>query len=297
MVAFVGGRGLVFSQTLAEQAQHCTCKNGRSLEAGAVSYGQDSGRETIARIEAQEGGSENRCRALWLSSTEIRPVGTPYQFHLERVGLKQRRVDERDFPSERFVRRSKTYKFVFGANTVSISEAHSAPPANDVRVPESVPKETSNSNLWNSIAGETAAKTDESTKRDQIDSTRKFNRSSWIVARTEIKAAYVGVVKDGYAAERLVPLKKTRKVEAGQLGQVEAVGANRAIVRFYEGSRIKKFGRATNAFRRWYDRIGGPYLFVKDDLYTALRACILEVWLDDLVEINDYLDQAHTDRT
>ena len=105
------------------------------------------------------------------------------------------------------------------------------------------------------------------------------------------------MVKDRYGVERLVPLKRTRKVKAGQLGQVEAVGAGRAIVRFYDGGRIEKFGKATNAFRRWYDRIGGPYLETKDDLYTPLRACILEVSLDDIVEINDYLDQEHTDRT
>jgi hypothetical protein len=35
----------------------------------------------------------------------------------------------------------------------------------------------------------------------------------------------------------------------------------------------------------------------EDDLYTPLRACILEVSLDDVVEINDYLDQEHSDRT
>jgi hypothetical protein len=294
----VGGRRLTIAQTLAEQGPRCTCGDGRSLEAGVVSYSQNSGRETITRIETEAGTSGNRCRALWLGSTEIRPVGTPYQFHLERTALKERRIDECDYPSERFVRRTKTYEFVLDANTVSIREMRIARPADGARIPESDPQAQSNSNLWNSIAGEAPAESDERVKRAyQIDSTRAFNRRSWILARTEIKAHYVGVVKDGYDVERLVPLKGTRKVKAGQLGQIEAVGASRAIVRFYEGSRIEKFGRATNAFRRWYDRVGGPYLETKDDLYTPLRARILEVSLDDIVEINDYLDQEHTDRT
>jgi hypothetical protein len=264
---------------------------------GLVSYGLDSGRETITRIETEVGSSGNRCRALWLTSTEIRSVGTPYQFHLERTGLKERRIDECDYPSERFVRRSKTYEFLFDSNTVSIRDVRISRPA-DTRASESDPQAKSNSNLWNSIAGEASADSDEQIKRAyQIDSTRAFNRRSWILARTEIKAHYVGVVKDRYDVERLVPLKKKRKVEAGQLGQIEAVSASRAIVRFYGGSRIKKFGRVTNVFRRWYDRIGGPYLDSKDDLYTPLRACILEVSLDDILEINDYLDQEHRDRT
>jgi hypothetical protein len=295
---FAVGRPLINAQTLTEPGARCTCRDGQSLEAGVVSYSENSGRETITRVEAEAGGSGNRCRALWIGSTEVRPVGTPYQFHLERTPLKERRLDGCDYPGERFVRRTKTYEFVFDADTVSMREMRIARPADGARIPESDPQAKSNSNLWNSIAGEAVAESDERVKRAyQIDSTRAFNRRSWILARTEIKAHYMGVVKDAYDVERLVPLKRTRKVKAGQLGQIEALGASRAIVRFYEGSRIETFGRATNAFRRWYDRVGGPYLETKDDLYTPLRACILEVSLDDIVEINDYLDQQHTDRT
>jgi hypothetical protein len=71
----------------------------------------------------------------------------------------------------------------------------------------------------------------------------------------------------------------------------------RAIVRFYEGIRIEKFGKAKNAFRQWYDNVGGPYEEAKDDLYTSVRAYIVEVALDDIIEVNDYLDQQKTDRT
>jgi len=295
---FAVGRPLINAQTLTEPGARCTCRDGQSLEAGVVSYSENSGRETITRVEAEAGGSGNRCRALWIGSTEVRPVGTPYQFHLERTPLKERRLDGCDYPGERFARRTKTYEFVFDSNTVSIRELRIARTLGDNQILVSNPQVESNSNLWNSIAQEATSDSDERVKRViQVDSTRTFNRRSWILARTEIKAHYVAVVKDRYGVERLVPLQRTRKVKAGQLGQVEAVGAGRAIVRFYDGGRIEKFGKATNAFRRWYDRIGGPYLETKDDLYTPLRACILEVSLDDIVEINDYLDQEHTDRT
>jgi hypothetical protein len=295
---FLAGRRLTDAQTLKEQGTRCTCSDGQSLEAGVVSYSADSGRETITRVEAGAGSSANRCRALWLGRTEIRPVGTPYQFHLERTPLKERRLDGCDYPGERFVRRTTTYEFVFDSHTVSIRELRIARAPDDTQIRDSNPQAESNSSLWNSIAQGATTDSDERVKRvSQIDSTRVFNRSSWILARKEIKAHYVGVVKDGYGVSRLVPLKRTRKVQAGQLGQVEAVGAGRVLVRFYGGSRIEKFGRTANAFRRWYDRVGGPYLKTKDDLYTPLRACILEVSLDDILEINDYLDQEHTDRT
>src|SRR5262249_24872639 len=188
-----------------------------------------------------------------------------------------------------------TYEFVFNSNSVSIREIRVAGSPGSPRT-ESGPQVKSNANLWKSIAE--SPDSDDAVKRaSRIDSTRPFNRRSWILARAEIKAHYVGVLKDGYGAGRLVPLRRTRKIRAGQLGQIEAIEGGRAIVRFYEGSRIERFGRATNALRSWYDRVGGPYLETKDDLYTPLRARILEVSLDDIVEINDYLDQEHTDRT
>jgi hypothetical protein len=289
---------LTNAQTLTEQGTRCTCQNGQNLEAGVVSYSKDSGREMITRVEAEASSSGNRCRALWLGSTEIRPVGTPYQFHLERTPLKERRLDGCDYPGERFVRRITTYKFIFDSNSISIRELRIARTPGDTQILDANSQVESNSNLWNSIAQEATADSDKRVKPViQIDSTRAFNRRSWILARAEIKAHYVGVVKDGYGVQRLVPLKRVRKVKVGQLGQVEAVGAGRAIVRFYGGGRSEKFGKAANTFRRWYDRIGGPYMETKDDLYTPLRACILEVSLDDIVEINDYLDQEHTDRT
>jgi hypothetical protein len=301
MLALLAGAPRSNAQPSTQQRTRCTCRNGQSLEVGAVSYSEHSGRETITRVEPDAASPANpnpanRCRALWVGSTEIQPVGTPYEFHLERTRAKERRIDSCEDLSGRFVTRTTKYEFVFDSNSVSIREIRIAPGAGPVG--ESDPQGKSNSNLWNSIGEVMPLDPEERAKRaSQIDTTREFNRRSWILARTGLKGHHVGIVRDAYGVERVVPLKKTRTIKAGQLGQIEAVGPGRAIVRFYEGSRVGRFGRTANSFRRWYDRIGGPYLETNDDLYTPLRACVLEVSLDDIVEINDYLDQGHTDRT
>jgi hypothetical protein len=299
MLAFLaGGERCINAENPSEKASRCTCRNGQSLEVGEVSYREESGRETITRVETEAGQSEKWCRAVWVGSTEIRTTGTPYEFHLERTPLKERRTDGCEDAGERFVARSMKYEFVFDSNAVSIREIRTVGATGSAGIAASNPQVKSNANLWNSIAEVRSSESDEQAKRaSQVDATRAFNRRSWILARTEVKAHFVGVVTDAYGVEKLVPLKRTRKIKAGQVGQIEAVGPNRAIVRFYEGSRVAKFGKAANPLRRWYDRIGGPYLETKDDLYTPLRACILEVSLDDIVEINDYLDQGNTDRT
>jgi hypothetical protein len=112
-----------------------------------------------------------------------------------------------------------------------------------------------------------------------------------------MKGHYVGLVRGVDQREAIMALGKTRTVRAGELGQIEASNGHTAIVRFYSGSRTEKFARKRNTFRRWYNDIGGPYVETKDDLYSPLRACILEVSLDDIVEVNDYLDQQNTDQT
>ena len=294
----VGGGPWLTAQTSRNEPARCTCGNGRSLEVGAISYREESGRETIKRIEAEAGNSEDQCRVLWVGSTKIRPVGTPYEFHLERTRLKERRIDGCDYAAERFVTRTTKYEFVFGSDTVSIREMRRIRTEGSAQNPESDPQIKSNSNLWNSIAEIVPPGSREHAKRPpSIDAKRAFNRGSWILARTGVKAHYVGVIRDAFGVQKLVALKKSRNIKAGQLAQVEAVGPGRAIVRFYDGSRTATFGRTMDAFKRWYDRIGGPYLDSKDDLYTPLGAFIVEVSLDDIVEINDYLDQGNSDRT
>jgi hypothetical protein len=289
------------AQTATEEGLGCTCADGRAVQAGVVSYNQNSDREMIARVEP--GSPAGRCRALWIGSTEIRPVGTPYDFHLERRAMRERRIYGCDYPTERFSRRTKTYQFAFGVDSVPVRETGILPTSGLPRIPDTDPKSKSNANLWRSIAEIPAEANGNRKHPSEIDSTRAFNRTSWILARIDITAHYVGVVKDSYRSERLVPLKKTRAVKAGQLGQIEAMGAGRAIVRFYEGSRAGessragKFIGAANALRRWYDRSGGPYRETKDVLFTPLGASILEVSLDDIIEVNDYLDQKQGDRT
>jgi hypothetical protein len=299
-IAVAGGLPAT-AQIVTDNGLHCTCTDGRNVQAGVVSYNQNSDRETIARIEP--GSPAGQCRALWIGSTEIRPVGTPYDFHLERTAMRERRIYGCDYPTERFSKRTKTYQFAFDVDSVPIRETGILPAPGSPRIPDIDPKAKSNANLWKSIAEIPADANANRKHPSEIDSTRAFNRTSWILARADITAHYVGVVKDSYQSERLIPLKKTRAVKAGQLGQIEAIGAGRAIVRFYEGSRagegsrIGKFTEAANAFRRWYDRSGGPYRETKDVLYTPLGASILEVSLDDIIEVNDYLDQKQGDRT
>src|SRR5689334_94614 len=65
----------------------CTCSDGRSLQTGAVSYSDNSDRETITKIETEDESANSPCRAIWVTSTQIRPRGNPYEFVLQRFTL------------------------------------------------------------------------------------------------------------------------------------------------------------------------------------------------------------------
>jgi hypothetical protein len=234
---------------------------------------------------------------IWIGSTEIHPEGTPYEFYLERSPVRERRFEGCGESPDRFLKRNRTYEFVFDSDSVSIREMRLTPPPS-VAKPATDPGSESNATLWNSISAETSAQSIEVRKSSsQTSSGPEFTRTAWVLARKDITAHSVGVVKDIAQGERLVPLKSKHKVQAGQLGQIEASNADRAIVRFYQGSRIQRFAKTQNALRRWYDRIGGPYAEIKDDLYTSIRAYIVEVSLADVIEVNDYLDQDKANRT
>jgi hypothetical protein len=302
-----GGRLPAAAQTAEKGALRCTCADGRTVQAGAVSYSKNSDRETITRIEP-EGGPAGRCKALWIGASEIRAIGTPWNFHLERTALRERRIHGCDYPSEGFATRTKTYQFAFGVDSVPIRETGTLPSHGSFRIPATDPGSQSNTRLsnktlWSSIEEKPAEANGNGKRASRIDATREWNRTSWILARSEISAHYVAVVRDAPESERLVPLKKTRAIKAGQLGQIEAVGAGRAIVRFYQGGRVGeedgtgKFNGVANTFRRWYDRTGGPYRRTDEALYAPIGASILEVSLDDIIEVNDYLDQKQRDRT
>jgi hypothetical protein len=279
-------------------ASSCACDDGRRFEPGAVSYGGNSDREVITRLEAQPNADTPACTAIWVSRTEIHANGTPYDFYLQRTAGRERRIDACEDSSDRFVKRSKTYAFLFGSDSTSIREMRPLDTSENIVGSAMDPNSKSNTNLWDSIVSEDVPAPIHTQERSlKIDHAREFNRTSWVFSRKDIRAHYVGISKDAGENEKLIPLNKTRKVNAGQVGQIEAADSQHAIVRFYLGSRIERFARAKNAVRRWYDNVGGPYEEVEDDLYTPLRAYIVEVSLDDIVEVNDYLDQAKTDRT
>jgi hypothetical protein len=298
LVAVVCGGFLKPAEVLGADEQACTCGAGRIVQAGMVSYSGNSDRESIVRIETDGKGPNRPCKAIWIGRTEILPTGTPYEFHLQRMTRREQRFARCDYPLDGFVKRDSTYQFEFDSNSSSIREMQPAGVSSNSPVREPDAKSQSNKNLWDSIMVEVAVG-DRTARREPppIDPTRELNRTSWVVARREIKAHYVGVVRDAGLNEKIVSLKRTRKIKAGLLGQVEAINDRHAIVRFYYGSRAEKFGEKKNALRRWYDECGGPYTEDKDDLYTSLRAEILEVALEDIIEVNDYLDQGNSDRT
>ncbi|MCU1338754.1 MAG: hypothetical protein JWO19_4335 [Bryobacterales bacterium] len=298
LVALAAGALFKPARVIAERTSGCTCSDGRGVAVGVVGYGGKSFRETITRFEADGDGPNSRCRAVWVGSTEIRPRGTPYHFYVERITLGERRVDRCGYLADRLLERRKNYEFVFGADSISIREMRATDAESVLPWPANDSESKSNANLWKSITVERPVEILKDRKLPpEIDPTRELNRTSWVLARKEIQAHRVGVVKEIDQSERLVALKRIRKVHAGQLGQIEAVNAGSAIVRFYQGSRIERFTGPRNAFKRWYDNVGGPYAETKDDLYTPLGAYIVEVPVDDLVEVNDYLDQAKADRT
>lgn len=288
---------LLPAQARAGEKTRCSCAGGGTMELGAVRYDGNSDRETITRVKVDDSDSEGRCAAVWISHTEVYPTGSPYRFHLKRRRQKEEREDGCGDAPELFLKRTKSYQFVFDEDSQSIREMQASAAGTVTQPADGKATGQSNANLWDSITPEDPLEMLKIVNRSSRNaSAPEFGRTAWVFARKEITGNYVGLVP-GFDQQKIVTLRKTHKIKAGQLGQIEAFHGRTALVRFYDGSRIEKFAKNKNAIRRWYDNIGGPYTETKDDLYTPLRACILEVSLDDLIEINDYLDQQKTDQT
>ena len=291
--------GAAVSYPLACDAQSnwCRCPGGVAFQAGLVNYKGNSDREVVTRIEVKETDPERRCEAAWIGYSEVYAEGTPYSFHLRRKHMKTIREEACGESANSFVSRIKTYRFVVDGDSQSIRTVDPVIEPASPR-PDSRDQEKSNANLWDSIA---TAETLEPVKGEkpgiQSAAAPEFIRTAWVMARRDIKGHYVALVRGIDQRQGIIPLSKVRTIEAGELGQIEASNGRTALVRFYAGSRQEKFGRERNAFRRWYNDIGGPYTETHDDLFSRLRACILEVPLDDILEVNDYLDQQHKDQT
>jgi hypothetical protein len=279
------------------QASWCRCPGGAVFQPGLVNYKGNSDRELVTRIEVQEGDPEHNCEAAWIGFSEVYAEGTPYSFHLLRKHLKTIREDACGESPNSFVSRTKTYQFVFDDDTQSLREIDPGIETTNTQA-DLRAGEKSNANVWDSISSQTTVEPPKNPKPAmRSGSAPQFVRTAWVLARRNIKGHHVAMVRGVDQHEKITPLSKVQSVRAGVLGQIEASNGRTAIVRFYGGSRVEKFARKKNTFRRWYDDIGGPYVETKDDLYSPLRAYILEVPLDDLIEVNDYLDQQKTDQT
>lgn len=299
-LVLIGVAGLACHAALAgepgtERRTWCTCAGGGVLETGAVRYEENSHRQIITRVEAEQQGKLRRCTAIWVAFTAIRPYGDPYDFYLKRTSLREQREERCGDAPASFMRRSKAYRFNFDTDSQSIRDLQPAPPERKrQRADEARAK--SNANLWELISPDDW---DPPPKNKAPRDTPKpeFRRTAWVITKKEITARSVGLAQAADGNQTIVPLNRSRIVKAAQVGQIEASNGRTAIVRFYRGSQGEKFGHARIALRRWYDKIGGPYMEAKDDLYTPVGAYIVEVSLDDIIEINDYLDSRNTDRT
>ena len=290
--------GLLHPLASHAQSDWCRCPGGAVFQPGMVNYKGNSDRELVTRIEMKKADPDHRCEAAWIGYSEVFAKGTPYSFHLQRKHLKIIREDACGESPSRFVSRTKTYRFVLDADSQSVREVYPLA-AETVRLRPDLPAgEKSNANVWDSIATTDPVDTPKRPKPATPGvSAPEFVRTAWVLARRDIKGHQVALVRGIDQRESILPLNKMRAIQAGELGQIEASSAHTAIVRFYAGSRIEKFAGQKNAFRRWYDKVGGPYTEAKDDLFSPLRACILEVSLDDIIEVNDYLDGQKTDKT
>jgi len=292
------GLGLLSAVASQAQSQSCRCPGGTTFQPGLVNYKGNSDRELVIRIEAKDNEGEARCEAAWIRYSEVFVKGTPYGFHLERKHVRTIREDACGESPASYVSRTKTYRFALDSDFQSLGEMYPSSEENGTPRPDGASKDKSNENVWNSIEINTPSEKPKTSKpATPRASVPEFVRTAWVLARRDTEGHFVALVRGVDQRERIMPLNKTRAIRAGEIGQIEASNGQKAVVRFYAGSRNEKLASRKNAFRRWYDNIGGPYSETKDDLFSALRACILEVPLDDIIEVNDYMDGQKTDQT
>jgi hypothetical protein len=292
------GAALLCPLAAHAQSDWCRCPGGAVFQPGLVHYGENSDRELVTRIEVNKGDPDRRCEAAWINYSEVFTKGTPYGFHLQRKHLKTIREDACGESPKLFVSRTKTYSFVPDADSQAVRELYPIVGETARLRPDLAPGQKSNANVWDSIATTDPVETRRTAKpAAPAVSAPEFVRTAWVLARRDVKGHYVGLVRGIDQRESIQTLKGTRSVPAGEVGQIEASNGHTAIVRFYAGSRTEKLAGKKNALRRWYDNVGGPYTETKDDLFSPLRAYIVEVPLEDIIEVNDHLDAQKTDET
>lgn len=272
------------------QPASCSCASGRGLKADMVSYLQRGDRLRIIDITRDQ--RTNQCLRMEIDRAELFPIGDPEKgFYVERRTSRMTESDPCSPKTARFVDRNSSYRFEFKKDSFTIQKIE---PEGSVSAAPSVNSKSgaSNSNLWDSIVNTLL-----SGKVDKlaIDPTSPYNRRSWVIAAKPIQAYTVGVAKDSVNGTRVVRVKR-KQVRGGLLGQIEVVGDEFALVRFYKRSLNERYG-IMKVVAHWYDGLGTDVEAKETDLYTAANADIVEVPLSSIMELNDYFDQLHIDAT
>jgi hypothetical protein len=260
------------------------------MAAGMVSYGKNSDRQQITKVQREP--SSNACAVLWIRRTEIHPRGDAYKFHLERLTLADTPVTGCRNVTDTFVDTDRSYVYAPG-DSVSIRDL---PAAGTAAVPPSTRSGGPANNPLDAIVPDVLDNGPNRPAVERHDATSKYNRTTWVYAPRSIIGNRVALRLDPRGGERVVTLRSTEAIARGHVGQIEAVRDRRALVRFYAGTPNGP-SALSRLFRRWAENTGGPYVEKEDEFFSRKRAVVLEVSLEDVLELNDYLDRSHIEQT
>src|SRR4051812_19197309 len=194
------------------QSNWSRCPGVAVFQAGLVNYKGNSDRELITRIEVQKGDPDHRCEAAWIGFSEVYPEGAPYGFHLTRKHLKTIREDACGDSPNLFVSRTKTYRFVFDADSQSIRDIDSGAETAGPR-PDLPAGEKSNANVWESISTTERVEPPKTPKPPtRSSSTPQFVRTAWVLARKDLKGHHLALSRGVDQQEEIIPLNKVRSI-------------------------------------------------------------------------------------
>ena len=258
------------------------------FQPGLVHYGDNSDRELVTRIEVNKGDPERRCEAAWITYSEVFAKGTPYGFHLQRKHLKTIREDACGESPNLFVSRTKTYSFVPDADSQPVRELYPIVGETARLQPDLPPGQKTNANVWNSIATTEPADSGDSRSLQQ----RPFLHRSSCALRGCCRAgtskatswAWCAESINAKAFERSRGRAPFRPAKWDRLKLRTLIPHSCVFMPEAERRSLRARRRASALVRQ---RRGTIYMETKDDLFSPLRAYIVEVPLEDIIEVND----------